>query len=438
MTEPTKRYAVLSVHVENFERIEVVDVQPGPDLTIISSVDNRMGKTSFLDFLRAVFEGKEGRSTVPIRQGHSTGGGFVVLGSDGTPEFTIELELREGKADRLTIRDAEGKPTAHGATWLKSLTGRGIAFDPSEFDSPPGAKTVEARDKIRLDMISRIFPLSIDLKLVAEQRKSFYEQRTQANRDVDSVGAELRALGAKKAVPDAVDLAAKTEARRAASATQNALAADNATVKRLDDAMATLREDMARIKAQYEKLTADRKAIVEKWAASALPDAEALLKLDAEIADGQRTNVERERVIAGNAQYDKLLAKFGAAKKLAEGLGASIEKLDAEKAAAIAAVKYPIEHLETTESEVRYRGLPYESGSDAERLEVAFAICACDKPTLSLALIDVGERFSPAAVERVRVLAQRFGVQVILARRSPDIANRVELVDGRVAAVVGS
>lgn len=429
MPEPEKKsYRLAQVHVEHFERIEVVDVAPEPDLTIISG-ENAQGKSSFLDFIRGLFEGKGSRPTVPIKEGHAAGGGFAVLTEDGKIAFTVELELREGKGDRLVVKDADGNPTAKGQEWLKSLIGRGLAFDPAEFDEPPGCKTREARDKARLEMLFRLHPdLAVTLADLKTKREDFYRRRTIANQDKERLTGKVAALGARRTVPETVDLAGKRAALRAAVEARTKLAAAETRIRAIDNEIAELRTRFERLKAEREQHVAIHTS------AGAAPDTAAL---EAEIAAAERTNEEAIRAQVANQQYDETLRDLGAAKKLSDEMSAAIEAVDAQKVAALENAKFPVEGLFVSDTEVRFKGLPYEQASDAERLEIAFAVTSADKPQLALALIDVGERFGVAAVERIRGIAQRQGVQVILARRSPDIARRVELVDGRRVPVEG-
>lgn len=417
MNDPA-HLTVSKVHVENFQRIELVDLALGDGLTILSG-ENRAGKSSVLDWLRQLFEGKGSRGTMPIHEGADAAKGFAVLDADGKPAFTVELEIRQGKSDRLVVRDAEGNPTGHGQDWLKGLIGRGLAFDCAEFETPPGAKTAAARDKLRLEMLLRVAPLGIDLASVAEQRAELYAKRTQANRDVETHMAKLLVL--KKAdVPAVVDLAAKRLARDAANAVKNSIDAAVARIKQVD-------KDIEEIKAKYKKLT-DERALLVPAASLEMP---ALASMDLTISAGEASNVERERILAANEKYDEAQKSLAHSKKLSDGCTESIERLDKEKADALAAAKFPVPGLSVSEAAVFYNSKPYEVASDAERLEIAFAICAADKPALSLALIDVGEVFDTKAVARIGEIAQRLGVQVLLARRSPDVANRVEIVDGR-------
>ena len=422
---------VLQLTARNFLGLEALELEVADDGLVVCG-DNGAGKTSTLRIFDACIGGSKAVPAMPIHAGAFAGEIGTVLGLDGKIAYRIEKHFEQGKEPRLVLTDAEGAPVRKPQEVLSGLFNL-LTFDVGAFMQPPGAKTPEAAAKAQMELLLQACPLGVDLDALAEQRKALYDKRTLAKRDVDSVGAELRALGQKRAVPDEVDLAAK---RAEVTASRDAATA----LKEKTDRVTQIDKDMEEIKRKWGTLKAEREKLVAE--AAALPAAVDTAALEAAISAGERSNVERAGIAKDNAAYDRLLAKFGEAKKLADGLTASIEKLDAEKMAALAAAQFPVAGLGIDEAlgvtlDVDGVRMPYAGLNAAKRAEIAVAVQAALAPRLRVARVD-GNLFDRKTLAAVWAAAKARGLQLLVERIAQDVPGSVVIEAGAVAGHVGA
>lgn len=108
-----------------------------------------------------------------------------------------------------------------------------------------------------------------------------------------------------------------------------------------------------------------------------------------------------------------------------------IARIDAEKAAMLAAAKFPVDGLSfAADGGITYRNLPLSQASGAERIRVSMAIALASNPTIKLVLIRDASLLDEDSLAMVAEMAEAAGAQVILERVGSGDPDAVIIVDG--------
>jgi len=107
ITEPV---TLISLEAENVKTIRAARITPdGKRVFTIGGV-NGAGKSTLIDCLRMSIMGGREIPDDPIRHGQRHAHVKTVLGRNGEPVLTVELELSAASKPRLVVRNAEGAP----------------------------------------------------------------------------------------------------------------------------------------------------------------------------------------------------------------------------------------------------------------------------------------------------------------------------------------
>ncbi len=89
-----------------------------------------------------------------------------------------------------------------------------------------------------------------------------------------------------------------------------------------------------------------------------------------------------------------------------------MEARNAAKAKAISAAKMPVPGLEFGEGEILLNGLPFDQGSDAERLRTSIAIAMAANPKLRVIRVRDGSLLDDDAMKLLGEMAETSDMQV--------------------------
>lgn len=134
----------------------------------------------------------------------------------------------------------------------------------------------------------------------------------------------------------------------------------------------------------------------------------------------------RNAYLAQKQKVDTLRADYAAKTE-------EIVRIDAQKAAMLAATKFPVEGLSfDKDGGVTYRGLPLSQASGAERIRVSMAIALAGNPAIKLVLIRDASLLDEDSLAMVAEMAEAAGAQVILERVGSGDPDAVIIVDGGI------
>lgn len=461
---------IVELRAENIKRLVAVSIKPDGNMVEITG-KNGAGKTSVLDSIWWALEGKENIQAAPIRKGEKEGKISLDLGE---LRVTRTFTAKEGGGYTTSIRVEQGNgarfPSPQGV--LDNLLGE-LTFDPLAFSRMDPKKQFETL---------KGFVPGVDFDAIDKANKVDFDARTDVNRRA----RELRAQAAGILLPlnppteavdenalvdemqKAGDINADIERRKAARAKAaedierllgQAADIQAGTAAAITDAEARRDRELADIDREIKRLQdratavkqeavafADRKSGEDqKAAADCRSQADALQKRLDEAPElpapvdvaGIRSKLDAARQtneIVGKAQR-KAAIEADAAKleEQSKQLTASMARRNDDKMAAIASAKMPVAGLEFGDGEILLNGVPFDQGSDAEKLRASIAIAAAMNPKLRVIRVRDGSLLDRDARAILAKFAEENDQQIWMETVQSDNKSAVVIVDGMVA-----
>lgn len=419
---------IIALHAENFKRLKAVRIQLDGKSTQITG-RNAQGKTSVLGAIMAALGGAEHVPGKPIRKGQDAAEVKVDLGD------IVVTRRFSGERSTLTVEAKDGASYKSPQAVLDKLVGR-LMFSPLAFMRMPAAEQAKTLRQL----------VGLDVSMIDVDRLKAYNERSDVNREIKAMtGALAKMPVAPSDTPDEMikvaDLSAQLVSanehnralrqighettQRDREAEQKAASA-KALVVRLHrelDAAESARNEADSYAADARTA---RDQALEKCRTDVIDVRQIEEKLFASDATNAAVRLKRDRT-AKAAQLDEL-------HQSAAKLAAAIEACDAQKAAALAAVKFPIPGLAVDGDTVTMGGLPLDQASAAEQLRACLAIGGALNPKLRTIMIEDGSLLDADGLALVDAWATENDIQVIMERVAGDKAVGVVIEDGEVAS----
>lgn len=435
---------VIEMRVENIKRVKLAHIKPKNNTVIIGG-KNGDGKSSVLD---AFSWGLTGTATVPrypIRKGQRTGsvkidiGDFIV-----TRHFTVVDEEKSDKGltyiSKLVVTGKRGEAFPSPQVLLDRLLGR-ISFDPMAF--------MRKGDDDQLEELRGLVTFDVDIDAMEAQQKADYDARREAGRVSDSLKNRVAAMPvpAQDLPLQAIDVQAITLKLQNASthntevARQRQVKAD--ALKRYNDVL----DEAARLRTQIVRWIAEADALdghkttysvgkpkdqgtaheaQQIYAALVVGEEIDTAEVAAELTQANETNAAIQRA----ANYRQLVKEQETADKAWAEIDKRMKERDAEREAAIARAKMPIEKLSIANGEVVYGGLPLSQASNAEQIRVSMAIGMAANPKLRVLRISDGSLLDDTSLQLVADAAKEHDFQVWIERVGTEGNVSVIMEDG--------
>lgn len=411
---------IMQLHAENYKRLGVVEITPEGNLVTIGG-KNGQGKSSVLGAIYTALKGRAVAPPVPVRKGEEKATIRLDLGD---LLVTRTFTMREGIefTDTLKLESADGLRYSKPQQVLDALLGD-IGFDPFEF--------VKMKPKDQVKRLLEMVPLSIDLDEFAAADASDYAKRTDANRDVARLKAQVEAIPKEDVPADLPDRNALTDALGNAADHNSGIAAERAARQREREAInsrvhdAEARRNSAiGIREQIEALT--RQAADEDKAAEAI-DAEIEKREEAlaglpDLAEETDTNAIRQQLHDAEAAHavadrqkrrGELAAELTTAEATSQGFTDAMAARAKERNAALASAEMPVEGLafaigEDGTAMLMYDGLPFdrEQISTAVQLRVSTAVGMAANPRLRVLRIMDGSLLDEESMTLLAEMAE--------------------------------
>lgn len=307
----------------------------------------------------------------------------------------------------------------------------------------------------------------VDLGALDAEAKRAFDARTDSNRDVERLKAQLKGLPEVDLPVDAQEVSlqdilseqqaqlavkqkndeVRAEARRArgrADIVQRTYETTRGEAARLAAAQVRLEQEMQALEA---KLSAAEVQQREELAAAvqASDEAEAKEETAAALVDPDMAAItvklagmeaHNKKVAARRARATKE-AEFTAAKAESDRLTALIDGVAAQKKQLLGAIDLGIPGLGVVDGDLTLNGFPLAQASMTERLLAAVAVGLRGK-RLPIVLLEEAAYLSPKGLEAISSFAERRGACIWLERPLTDGPNHgVVLVDGTVEGAAG-
>lgn len=416
---------ILGLKINDILGVTVVSIEPDGTLTVLGG-DNGAGKSSVIKALWMALGGAKNIPDEPIRHGASQGSVELVL-----DDLVVSLVLKASKAPNLTVKTRDGKRFPGGPQkMLDSLVGR-LSFDPLEFQrmKPPQ----------QADVLRSLVP-ELDFEVMDADRKSFYDERTDVNRDAATEQARANGMASHEDAPDeevsVVELMA--ELQKAQQHNQD-IRNRQAEYERLQKDIQAIRGEREGIESDIQTLQDQVKSMLEGQAAreGQRETMEANLNKVKAIDTGEveeriTASEDTNRMVREKKARGELMQRVVELKTQSSQLTDEIKDIDEAKVKALKEAKLPVDGLNLTEAGVTFGGLPFEQASDAEQLRVSMAMALAMNPELKLCCIRDGSLLDSKSLELVRQMAEAADAQVIMERVGVDEHTTVVLEDGTV------
>ena len=369
---------VLRLRAENVKRIQVVDITPDRHIVRITGA-NGSGKTTVLDCLPFALNGLRAVCDEPLR--HGTDSGFIQLdlGENGIVSFRVTRKFDKNGTPFLEVLSGEGAAYKSPQKVVGDFLGA-LSVDPHSFIRMP-------RDE-QVRVLGDLVGITEGLNAIARARKDTFDTRTDVNRIVKQVRADLAT--AESAVQDEhaervdvanlmqqLDVIQKRRSdhetlTRAEQVANEVFFAAEARVATLEHQLALARDNVS---SREEQMKASWDAVRESELTLENDDADAIR--------GQMLSAERINAdVAARELRDQTRGRLDALNVDADAMTASLDAYDAATTELVASATMPLPGLSLSAEGVRYEGtlLDQESKSRQIRISATMAIALNSSP----------------------------------------------------------
>lgn len=432
---------IIRLDVSNVKRIKAITIEPTSAVVTITG-KNGQGKTSALDSLAYVLGGEKLVPKNPLRNGEDEGFTEATTDDGISMKRFFSRQADGGIRSWLEIRNADGSKFSAPQRKLSEWASRD-SFDPLMF--------LRLEPKKQAEVIRKVSGL--DLGTFDRKREELYKTRTGKNHTVEILRGQLAGLG-KPSGKERVDISALASKLAALQVKESA-------VDQLDKKLARAKADVVAAKrevgvaqdfvAQFEKQLSEWKANLKTREAALATKRRDEVDIEAEIAGAPIFGPDIDELkqqlaeagalnaeVAKDEQRTMVTEQLKAVSKESDHLTDAIDRVDKEKAEALASTKLPVPGLGFTDDGVTLNGFALEEASAAEQLRLSAAIGFAINPTLKVLLIRAGNDLDSEGMALVTKMAEEQDGQVWIERVCDgDAESGVLIEDGEVVAVDG-
>lgn len=422
-TAPTRTdtgLRVVKLEVERFKRIRAVEITPDPNSSTVTIAGrNAQGKSSVIDAIWAALSGAaavKGTSTTrPIRDGENSARVTVDLGD------IVVTRTWSGEKTALKVESKDGAKYSSPQRMLDEMVGR-LSFDPLAFAS------LQAKDQ-QSELLGLV-ELPFDPAVLAGQRKSAFDERTDVGRTVKQLKGQLD--GFPEIGDDVPDEPVSVAALVAELDTAREL---EVSIEVANDEIATARNILAETDRAISELRDKENRWLEKLQETearlaALPDRIDIEPIRSRIDNAETINAGVRR----KQERQQVLDQLEDWREKQDALTARIAELDKTREDGLAAAEFPVPGLGFDEDGVTLDGVPFAQASAAEQLRVSVAMAMALNPKVRIIRITDGSLLDSENLALIEEMAGANGFQVWIERVDESGAVGVVIEDGEVKA----
>ncbi len=401
------QYRIINLKAQNFLKLKAIDITPGDANVIEISGKNGAGKSSVLKAIWSVFANREISKTIssPIRAGEESGSVSVDLG-----DMTITRSWT-GSDTYLRIENKKGAVYRSPQALLDKLK-TSLSFDPLAF-------TRMAPKEQRATLLK---VLGVDLDSIEQERDGYFNARTETNRIVKTLTAQLEQYQALPADLPGEPISAANLITKIREAEEN-----NREITRLDDEISTAENKVVVLEAELKR--------VKDQLESCISARDTKSPVDVSTFESQLSNVEElNTLIQKRNTRDKIVSELNEASKKSDGLTTKIDELDKSKKEALKSAELPIPDISITTEGITYQDIPLSQCSAAEQIRVSVAMGAALNPGLRVLLIQDGSLCDSTSRQIIEDLAEEQNMQVWIETVSESGESGIVIEDGEIVA----
>ena len=405
---------IIKLASSNIKKLHAVEIQPDGSLVIIGG-KNDAGKSSVLDSIQMALDLAGCDIPVPIRTGAKRGEINIDLG---------DLKVKRtftASGSQLVVTNKEGLVHKSPQAILDALTGK-LSFDPLEFARMNNKEQLETAKEL----------VGLDFTKDDMERKIFYDERTQVNREIKALEGRVAAIpdvegpSEEKSVLDLTEeMDRRGQVNRSNEEKRMVLKSATKTLEIAEVALEELRE-RAKIAANNVLILQDKRRTMEEEIGT-------LSDLDTESVKEEIRTVEANNQKARDKkQRTDLKIQLKTKNTEADNLTSKMEEIDQRKAMLISAAQFPVEGMSFDENGVLYNGVPFKQEGMAGQIRVSVAMGLAMNPKLKVILIRDGSLLDADNLAMVAKMAEEAGAQIWLEKCGEGEGSTVIIADGMV------
>ena len=421
---------LIKLNVENFKKIQAVEIEPEGNVTIVGGM-NEQGKSSLLDSISVLLQGKATKIPEPVRKGAKKAmitGEIQSSSWDAFDSMIITRTITAAGNWYVKVQDKDGRAYKSPEGMLKQIFGEPV--DPCEFIRQTSAERVETLKRIT----------GLDFSEMDAKRKEFYDERVLVGREVKQIEGSVKGMEAyypeapkEKVSVTALleDLAGIQKGNQENDKKKGKLEAITEDVEsvnqRINDMHMELRQIQDKIteaKKSYSNLVSSKLAIRKEVKSLVYADEQ---EIKDQIAKAEETNNR----IDANTKFDEKTEKLETKKSEYQNLTSNIQKIEDDKQAQLSKIDFPIDGLSFNENDVLYNDLPFNEKqlSSEELLRVSFAIAIAARPSLKNILIREGSLLDENNLKLIGQMAEDAGIHVFIEVVGNDAEKATILIE---------
>ncbi|ACC98534.1 hypothetical protein Emin_0981 [Elusimicrobium minutum Pei191] len=415
---------IISLQLENIKKIKAITIRPEGNFVEISG-RNGQGKSTVLDAIWWVLKGKDNIQQMPVRQGQEKG--------------TIRLELNDLIIERvfkvnevgtdytttIKVTSKDGAKYSSPQAVLDKFTGI-LGFDPLAF--------MRMSAKEQYEFIRKNADLKVDIDELDRKHKSLYEQRTEVNREVKRLEAQIESMPIVNVPKERVDVATLMSVLQNAQESNQKIqkakyALDSLTQKKISkqDEIKRLEAQILSIKSDVEQLDVDIRRGLEFMRSNQPIDT---TDIESKIKDAETINAAFDAAV----NRDKLVTQKINEEAHVIHLNNEMESLENQKKQAIESANLPVKELGFGNNELLYKGLPIKQLSAAEQLKLSMDIATAENPDLKVILLRDASLLDDESLEYIKQRAEESGYQIWAERVDTTGTKGFVIEDGELKA----
>ena len=429
---------LIRLNVENFKRIQAIEFQPEGSLSIIGGM-NEQGKSSLLDSISVLLQGKTTKIPEPVRKGtkKATITGEIQKDEwDAFDDMIITRTITAAGNWYVKVQDKNGRAYKSPEGMLKEIFGEPL--DPVEFVKMTSAERVETLKRIT----------GLDFSDLDAKRKEYYDERVLTGREVKQIEGSVK--GFEAYYPDVpeekvllTDLLGKLEKRQAVnkvnSDKKKKLEKTEGEVKEAQQRIDELQGELTQLQVKifnaenfYNGLVGDQTEMKEEVANLKDTDEQ---EIKDQIAKVEETNTK----IDSNVKFDKETEKLEQKKYAYQMLTSKLQKIEDDKKEQLSKIDFPVDGLSFNESDVLYNNLPFNEKqlSSEELLRVSFAIAIAARPNLKNILIREGSLLDENNLKLIGKMAEDAGIHCFVEVVGDDAEKATIIIENGVVKESG-
>lgn len=433
---------IIELRCENVKALKAIEIRPNTNVVQIGG-KNGAGKSSVLQAISMVLDGKKAQIKEPVRRGEKVA---TVIADFGA--FKVTLKIKPSGARTLVIESADGSVFKSPQALLDGLRGE-VAFDPMAFHKQKPAEQLATLKRVA----------GVDFTLLDNERDGVYAKRTDVNRRLKEATArytgQLPPEGASLDERSVEEVQAKLdesrEKREAWQEAQKGAGTHRAVLTEAEGRRDRIRFEHEAMVAQIDELIQQK----ERIAADLSNAVDTVLdrRDDVHVAEEKAANFPKppddaitvtliEEIREHNQQVsswkDALDIKIDADNdaKISQKLTDRIEGIDAEKKAIIEAAEMPIPGLEFGDNCVIYNGFPLDQVSHSEQMLASAAIGSALSPKMRVMGFEDASLLDDDSMVLLDKFADENDLQIWLERVGTEGVS-VVIEEGEIATAPG-